>query len=706
MAVIQKIRNRSGLAVIIIGVAIAAFVIGDFGKKRSHQTTEIGVVDGEPIPYMDFNNKVEETIELQKENTGTDRITEEQTFSIRQSTFNQIVRNLILAEEYDKLGITVSPEELFDQVQGKNPHRFILQYFKDPKTGIYDPAMVLNYLKNLDQMEPKNKTQWLQFEKALKEDRQETKFVNLVSKGYYVPKALLKLDHVQQTKSLKVRYINPSYAGISDSLVKLTDEDFQKFYDKNQGYFLTDEAYRDIDFVAFDVVPSDIDRKNTAEDVAKIYADFSTVADAKTFTSANTDKRYDTGFVKKGVLPGKLDSIMFNSKVGTIVPPYESGDAWIMAKLLTIQDRPDSMQGSQIMVTWDGTRLSETVKRTKEQAKMRADSIAASLKNSPLPLTELARQISDFPTAKDDGGDLGWFMDGGQNYGIFYNEGLTMKPNDIRVVETAVGYSVFKLTAKTKPVKKVQVAVLQRDIEPSTQTFQDTYLKASTFQGQNKTQAAFDTAVVKAGLNKRNASNVREMDNFVQGMPNAREIVRWAYAEKTAIGEVSPVFDLTGKYVVALLKDKTDKGLQPLDKIKPRIEPAVRNVKKIEILAKQMEEVMKKTTDFTAMAAQLNTRIDTTVVTFISMNQYPITRDADMVGKLFSLPANKIQGPIQGTMGAYIVIIDEIVEAPPKDDFSFERSQAVQAFTGRATNGLFEALKKSADIQDNRLMFY
>jgi peptidyl-prolyl cis-trans isomerase D len=118
MAVIQKIRNRSGLAVIIIGIAIAAFVIGDFGKQRASNVTDIGVVDGEAIPYVDFNGKVDETMELQKENTGTDRITEEQAFSIRQSTFNQMVKTIILTEEYSKLGLTVSPEELFDQVQG------------------------------------------------------------------------------------------------------------------------------------------------------------------------------------------------------------------------------------------------------------------------------------------------------------------------------------------------------------------------------------------------------------------------------------------------------------------------------------------------------------------------------------------------------------------------------------------------------------
>ena len=157
MAIIGRIRKHSGLAVIIVGVAIAAFVIGDFGKKRTKGTNEIGSVNGEAIPYPEFTNKVEESIQNQKDNSGTDKITDEETFSIRQNTWNSFVNDVILQSEYDELGITVSSDELFDQVQGKNPHRYILQYFKDPKTNMYDPALVRNYLKNLDNMEPKNK---------------------------------------------------------------------------------------------------------------------------------------------------------------------------------------------------------------------------------------------------------------------------------------------------------------------------------------------------------------------------------------------------------------------------------------------------------------------------------------------------------------------------------------------------------------------
>ena len=221
MAIIGNIRKHSGLAVIIVGVAIAAFVIGDFGKKRAKGTNDIGVVNGESIPYIEFNGKVEKNLEAQKENSGSDKITDQETYQVRQSTWMSSVKEMLMGEEYQELGLTVTPEELFDQVQGKQPHRFILQYFKDPATGQYDPGIVLNYLKNLEKMEPKAKDQWLRFEKAIKDDRQETKFNNLLTKGYYVPKAFLKKDFVNQAKALKVITVAPELTSISDSAVKL-----------------------------------------------------------------------------------------------------------------------------------------------------------------------------------------------------------------------------------------------------------------------------------------------------------------------------------------------------------------------------------------------------------------------------------------------------------------------------------------------------
>ena len=705
MAIIGKIRKHSGLAVIIIGVAIAAFVIGDFGKKRTHGTTDIGTVNGESILYGDFNTKVDQALEAQKENSGSEKLSDQDAYQIRQTTWNNEVKTILMSEEFDELGLTVSPEELFDQVQGKQPHRYILQYFKDPNTGQYDPALVLNYLKNLDKMEPKSKEMWIRFEKAIKEDRQDTKFNNLISKAYYMPTAFLKKDYIRQTKSVKLRVIAPALTAIPDSIVKLTDADYQKFYDKNKPYFYQDEPFRDLEYVTFDVAPSDIDRKKIAEDVALLFKDFSGAADALTFANANSDQKADTTFVKKGTLPASLDSLAFISPAGTYFSPFEFKNNWYMAKLLAVQERPDSMRGSQILIAFTSPG-NEAIKLTKEQAKVKADSLLNVLKKNPEKFAELAKKFSDYPGAKEDGGDLKWFLDGNPGLAPFYNAGLTMKPKELKQIETRIGYSVFMLAEKTKPVKKVQVALLTRAIEPSNQTFQDYYTKASTFAGQNKTQQAFDKAAAAAGLQKRTSPNLRAMDNNLMGLPSAREVVRWAFAENTKTGEVSPVFDLSGKYLIAILKRVVEKGQQPLESMKERLEPSVRNMKKASMMADKIKQSMTGTTDINALAAKMGTKVDTTVLTFLGFSRSPIGREMELIGPIFTYKAGQNQGPLTGNYGAYYLTVDEVIEAPAKEDFTLEKTQHSQMFSQRVTTSLYKAIEKTAKIVDNRIKFY
>jgi peptidyl-prolyl cis-trans isomerase D len=709
MAIIGKIRKHSGLVVIVVGVAIAAFVIGDFSKKRPRSVNEIGDVNGEVIPIVDFNTKVDESIEIQKENSKSDKITDEETYNIRQSTWSAMTREILMGNEYELLGLTVTPEELFDQVQGKNPHRYILQYFKDPKTNQYDPALVLNYLKNLDKMEPKAKTQWLRFEKAIKEDRQQNKYNNLISKGYYIPKAFAEKQYQNQTRSLTVRYVAPAFANIPDSTIKLTDADYENYYNKNKQYFYQDEAYRDIDYVVFEVVPSDVDRKKIAQDVTGLYNDFQISNDIPNFINANSDKKYDSTFVKKGTLPGKLDSLAFTSAPGTFFPPFEKdGKAWYMAKLLAVQERPDSIKASHILIGFAGTQLAESQKitRTKDQAKKMADSILLVLKKNPEKLADLAKTISDYPTAKDDGGDLKWLVDGDPGFYVFFNAALTMKPGELKVVETGVGYSVFNVKEKTKSLKKVKMAVLQINIEPSNQTFQDTYLKASAFAGQNKTAEAFEKSATAQKLNKRNAANVKDMDNQVSGLTSARELVRWAYGEEVKISDVSPVFDLNGKYVVAILKKTSEKGLLPLDKVKDRIEPNVKNYKKIELLAARMTKAYTPGKDLYALAVEFNAKVDTTNITFTGYGRVAIANEGEIVGNLFTLKTGIVSGPLIGNYGAYYVIVDKVSDVPKKEDFTNEKSQLRSEFEGRVANSTFTTLQKTAKIKDNRSKFF
>ena len=704
MAIIGSIRKQSGLAVIIVGVAIAAFVIGDFGKKRARGTTDIAVVNGEEIPYVDFSAKVEEALTNQKETRGNDKVTDQESFQTRENVYDAMVKEVIMGKEYEELGLVVSPEELFDQVQGKQPHRFILQYFKDPKTGMYDPAMVLNYLKQLDQMEPKAKKQWLSFEKAIKEDRQENKFINLVAKSFYMPRTFLEQDFMNQNRSMQVRFVAPNPFIIPDSTVKITDADYQEFYDKNKHLFYQDEAFRDIDFVIFDVSPSPTDRKRTAQDVELLFKDFNSSPDPITFMNANSDKKYDSIFVKKGVLPAKLDTLLFDAKVGDFIQPYEDNNVWYMAKLIDRQERPDTMKGWQCMIAFNSPN-NDKIKRTKEQAKVKADSLMNILKKKPELFDNFVQNVSDFGNNKE-ASELKSITDGNPGLNLFFDAGLKMKPKEFKVIETMVGYSIFRLDSKTNPIEKIKAAVLARNIDPSNQTYQDNYTKASAFAGQNRTSETFDRASSVQGLQKRQAQGMKETDNSVMGMSNAREVIRWAFSENTKVGDISPVFDLQGKYMVAILKGATPKGLVPLDLIKPRITVTVKGYKKVFVVKDRITSVMNNDKDLYSIAAKLNVKVDTGVITFGGMNRSPIARDPVVLGILFTSPTGKLLGPLQGRYGAYAVIIDGMNEPGKSNDYSREFYTQKQNFEQRAESAIYPALQKTAKISDSRLRFY
>ncbi|MGE5423947.1 MAG: peptidylprolyl isomerase, partial [Syntrophothermus sp.] len=693
MAIIGRIRKHSGLAVILVGVAIAAFVIGDFGKKNARRSNDIGKVDGENITYTEYSNKVEEAITAQKENSGSDKISDEETYSIRTSTWNTLVKDLIMEKELDKLGLTVTPEELFDQVQGKNPHRFILQYFKDPKTGMYDPAIVMNYLKNLNQMEPKAKSQWLRFEQAIKQDRLDNKFNNLIAKAYYVPKEFLKRFSKEQNEKMIARIIAPGLTSVSDSAVKLTDADYEAYYKENIAYFKQDEETRDADYVVFEVTPSTQDRQKIADETRKMYDEMLQTPDIKNYVNANSDVKYDSTFKKKGSFPGQLDSVVFKTPVNGFIAPFEFNNNWYMGKIMDFQDRPDTIKGAQILISYSGSPLgNKEITRTKAQAKSLADSLATVLRKNLGQFKPSAIRFSDYPTAKDDAGDLKEIIDGQPNFAIFFNEAKGMKVNDLKVVETPIGYSVFYLTYRGKIYPKVRVAVLQRAIEPSNQTFQDVYLKANTFAGQNRTIDAFTKSATAQGLQIQNGASMRQMDNFVMGLPAAREIVRWAYNEETKVGDVSQVFDLNGKYVVAALKGITEAGVIPLEKVKDRLQMAVLNDKKCGVIYDKLKNSLKGRSDLYGISQEVGAKVDTVNLTFGGFSQSALGREFAIIGDLFTRKAPSFVGAVKGKYGAYVIQIDQIVPAPPKDDYMQENMQMSGNFVNRVTQSLFESM--------------
>jgi len=708
MALIGTIRKHSALAVILVGVAITAFIVSDLftGRgKRGHALPSIGMIAGEEITVKDYNQRVEDNIETQRSNQNKANLTAQETFDIRQSTWTQYLNEIIMGKEYDNLGLTVTTDELFALVQGPHPHSLIRQYFQDPATKQYSPEMVLNFLQNLDNMKPEVKKQWLNLEKYIKDDRLTQKYQALVAKAYYVPQAFAAMDFQNKKKNAEIRDVAIRYTTIKDEDVVLADKDYEAYYEKNKQMY-EQEPSRDLDYVVFDVLPSSEDRTQTRESVNQIYSDFRNTPDYATFVNSTSDKRYDSTWFKKGQLPVTIDSLLFSSPVGTFVPPYEDNNAWHMARLMDIQARPDSMKAEHILISYKGAyKAAESIKRTKEEADRLADSLLNVLRVDDTKLKALASRFSDDGSAKENNGDLGWFADGNMVYQ--FNEAvLKGKVGDLVKVSTPFGFHVIKITGKHEPVTKIRAAIIDRAIAPSSKTFQDIYTKASTFAGENNTRTKFETAVTDQGLNKRSATYQKEMGNSIPGIDNPREIVRWAFTEGIKKDEISPVFDVGGSYVVAVLTTVRQKGVMPLEQVKDNIKNFVMNEKKASIIKDKYKSA--GSSDIYQIARDFNTKVDTNLtLTFASRNIPGFGSEFQVIGEIFTLKEGDLSEPIQGNGGVFVVKVDRFYEPPQPANYNANRDQMTAAFRSRMnSNPMFSALQKKAKIKDNRILYF
>jgi len=705
MAVIGRIRKHSGLAVILVGVAIAAFVLSDLFSARPNQYKDVGEIEDVKISFSDFNYRVEENIEAQKINQNKENLTYDEAFVVRNNTWDQYVNEILMDKEYEELGLAVSSDELFDLIQGNNPHRLILQYFVNPETGRFDREFVIRYLQSLNQMTPQQQRQWVNFEKYIKRDRVNTKYNNLISKGFYVPDAFAKMQYENQKKNAEFRYAYKKYADVPDSLVSYTDDEYMDYYEENKHKF-EQEFTRDIDYIVFDVEPSDEDYEKTKDEVFRIFQELQYSENIEMFVNATSDNRYDSTWWLQGVLPVALDTIAFNDAPGTLIQPYFLDNAWHMGKLIDVQSRPDSMKAEHILIAYRGAlRAAEDVTRTRERAQALADSLYNIVNRNPNRLQELAVIFSNDGSVQSNNGDLGWFPDGAMIHA--FNEAVANgKPGDVKFIETPFGFHVLKVTGKSTPVKKARVAVIDRAVEPSTETFQNIYVEASKFAGENNTPEKFEQAVIDQGLDKKSATYLKEMTNTIPGLDNPRSVVRWAFSDNAKVGAVSPVFDLDGKYLVALITAERQKGLISADEMRERLVNNMKNEKKGEYISELISK--NGSTDLNVLARQLNLDLDTNyTLTFDSRNIPGFGAEHRIIGTIFAMDENGFKGPLQGGGAVFAIVVDRFGQVPETATYDFYKKNLETEFQRRVDNNYpYRAIMDNADIVDNRVYFY
>ncbi|HNY59655.1 MAG: hypothetical protein GX470_01645 [Lentimicrobium sp.] len=707
MAVIGKIRKHSGLLVVVVGIALAAFVLGDFLRPSGNRPiTIIGKIDGTEIPIQNYNDRVAEQLENLRAQQQTERVPAEEEFQIRQQVWNQIIEETILNDVYKKIGLIVTKEELSNEIIGDNPNRYVQQSFRDPNSETFDPEVVRNFLKNLNQQGPEMKRRYLSLERMVKDDIIRTKMKNLLSKNYHIPQPFAKLDYQIKNQNADVIYVAAKYSDVADSLINVTDNDLRNYYN-DHIYNYRQEDSRTFDYVLFEILPTQEDRQDVKEEVDRLYVQFKDAEDPAVFINSVSDTRFDSTYKKESDLPISLAESIMSAKIDTVFPPYIEGDTHHIIKVLDFQQRPDSIEMSQMLVSYSTARAGfQLNERSEEEAKVLVDSILTALKKAPSIFEELALKYSDYPSVAEDKGALGWMTDGDRSFTNFFKEGVSLKVNEPDTMETGLGIHVLLVTGKTALIPKVKIGQITRTVEPSSQTYRQVFSQANKFASENRTLAKFDTAVVNQGLNKRTAERISSTSNRIPGVEQSRQIIRWAFWETTKVGDVSTIFEDDKQFVIAALKEIKNKGYSPFEQVKEQIRPLVVNKLKGEYLVKKINDF--NATTLNDLASNMNSKVDTAKnLSFSARNIPGFGSEPNVIGQMFTVEPKQISKPIAGYNAVFVAMIDRLTPAPEVNDFGTTIFQLRNSFESRVnSNAFIRALEKESKIEDNRLMFY
>lgn len=716
MATIGNIRKRSGLLIAVIGVALLLFVLSDFlssGSGGRRKSEPLAVVFGEKIDYIDFVSKLEERKSQYAMQYGDDiQFTGNDNFQISNEVYEKMIEDEILKEEYEKLGLVLSDAEIGDMFTGTFVNPVVMQLFTNPETGVFDRNQVVSFIENLDQQSPEVQQSWHMYENMIIEERYKQKYVNLINKAFYIPKAFVDRENVDKNKKFSIAYTGLRYSDINDSTITVTDDEIKKYYESHKYDFVYEEDFASIDFVVFDVKPSAEDMEVAQENIDTIYSQLkSTEAkDILTFINYNSDLDYvwDSSFVKRETLPVKADTL-FGASLGTSVSPYLENNVFFIHKLLDRKQIPDSLKAAHILIAYQGAlRADPEVTRTKDEAKKIADSLLTVVRGKDSTFFAQTAQVnSNDPSAKQNGGHLGWFKEGSM-VPEFNKACLDGANGSFSVVESDFGYHVIKVMDKTKPVSKVKIATIKRSVVPSKETLDSVYNVANVFAAESKTAEAFEKNIVDKGYNKRLAERVRTTDYTVPGVEDGREIVRWAYNEKTEKDDVSGVFTLDNesKYVIAVLKNRIEKDDVKFADVKTFVEPFAKKEKKAQMLLDKMNNSIGGLKSIDEIANKINASVDSFDVSFSTYSLPSFGPEPEVVGNVAATTQkNVISAPIKGESAIVVYSVYDITEAQ-EANVDMIKAQKQQFFQSKVNYELFRSLKKKAKIKDNRILYF
>jgi len=699
MGIMGFLRERAGIIVVsVIGFSLVAFLVGDVvrygGSFFKDDRNLLGEVNGEKVAYDEFSKQVDLNSAQFKQQSGGALSPQILTY-VQETTWNNMLMQKVLQKEVEKLGVVVGDDESTQMVSGNNPSPAIVQNFGDPKTGQVDRNKLNNFLTNLNNAKADDpiRSQWHDFLTQIIENKVREKYTSLVTNGLYVNSLEAKDNYEAKNKLANFQYVALDYASIPDSKVTITDDDYQSYYDEHKAEFKNPQETRTFDYISFNASPSKEDSAAIKKQVLKLADSLKTSKNDSLFVQINSETKTPIAFVHKGRLEPKLDSVMFNAPIGFVYGPYISNGSYRIAKLDDAHVEPDSVKARHILIDYKTIGIPKALKE--------ADSLKKVLEGGK-SFADIANLFSIDKASAVKGGDLGTFARGTMlpiDDAVFGG-----KKGEYKIVTSQFGVHLIQIEDQKGSSKVIKVAQVDVPLKASGTTQTTVYSKAQGFLG-SLTKENFDEQAKKAGLKINSAKDVNGIAGAVQGIDNAREIVRWAFnAEK---GDFSDkVYIVGSQYIVAHLTQIKPKGPLPLDAVKKQIEPMVKNRVKGKILSDKLQAALNGSTNISQVAQKAGGKVVAQQNIVFANPVIPGTSaEYKVVGSIFGSQPNKLSKPIEGQQGVYVFVLDSFINPAPLTNTVKERQQLGQAMLQRADSQIFEALKDKANVKDYRVKF-
>lgn len=704
MAILNSIRKRGVFLILIIALALFAFILSDVltsGGGAPKGQNNIATINGIDIPRQKFM----EEVEIAQRNMGANPNTSVAVNRV----WDKELQRILIEEQAKKAGISVEKSQLDDGLKttlAGNP-----TFLND--AGEVDEGRIQEYIASIKSSSPQMYQQWIQFEQELAQNILQQTYENLIKGGVRNSIQEGKQDYHFQNDKINFSYVMVPYSSIEDEEVSISDREIEQYIAAHPNEFKT-EATADLEYVLFSETPSEEDFDEVKSEIAALLESqivfnnetktndtipgFRNVEDYEEFVNLHSEVPFQDFYFFENQLPADVASDLIKLEKGDIYGPYKDENSFYLSRVIDTKKTPDSVESKHILVRYEGTMgADEDVTRTKENAEKLVDSLVSVLKNSPSKFADLAQEFSEDPS-KDKGGDLG-VSTMGRMVKPFEDFIFNNPEGTIGKVETDFGFHVVEVVEQTDKKKAIKMATIVKPIEASDKTLNDLFSKASKFEvAVAKTD--FAERAEEENLEPRPVNRIKAMDPSIPGVDNNRSIVNWAFEKNTKVGDIKR-FSTSDGYVVARLTRKNKEGLLTASDAESRVKPILIKEKKAKMIreklsGKSMEEIAK----------EQETNIRT--VSRVSMSEPKISGNEEerVVGYAFGTKSGETSDLIDGNQGVYMIKAGGLTPAPSLDNYSHQAHQMGQKSTGQVFNKVFEAIKKKAKIKDHRANFY